>query len=80
MARFYGTVQGQRGEATRLGHSGLTSTTRSYAGSVIVMMYLERDVEYVRIGVGERSTSCIDYTLYDGPVKGLFDDRINLKG
>ena len=37
MAKFYGTVQGCRGEATRLGtsNSGMRASVQSYDGSII---------------------------------------------
>lgn len=41
MARFYGTVQGGRGEATRLGNSksGLTVTARTWGESFMVRLW-----------------------------------------
>lgn len=35
MAKFYGSVQGNRGAATRMGHSGIKASVQSYDGSVI---------------------------------------------
>jgi hypothetical protein len=77
MATFYGTVQGGRGKATRLGRSDLHVSAQSYAGSVIVHMHMENGVEHVIIGIGTGSTGGSEFPLYSGPVKGLFDDRIN---
>jgi len=74
MAHFYGTLQGGRGEASRLGHksSGLRVCAASWQGSVRV--YLEHDektgedVAIVRLepwrGKGESRI------LYQGPVSG----------
>ena len=74
MAKFFGTVQGGRGKATRLGHSGLSVTAQSYEGSVIVNLYEVDGAHHVSINVGEGSTSMGTYNLYRGPIKGLFDD------
>lgn len=45
MARFYGTIQGARGEATRLGHasSGLRVTAQSWEGRVYVNLSADGD-------------------------------------
>lgn len=76
MARFYGTVQGGRGEATRLGHesSGLRVSAQSYSGDIVVSIgassaYPGEDVAHIYIrphgGYGEGKT------LYDGPISQL---------
>jgi len=74
MAHFYGTLQGGRGEASRLGHksSGLQVRAASWQGSVCV--YLEHDektgedIATVRLepwhGQGKSRI------LYQGPVSG----------
>jgi hypothetical protein len=43
MAHFYGTVQGNRGEATRLGtrDSGMDTTAASWAGAIAVSLYVD---------------------------------------
>jgi hypothetical protein len=77
MAEFFGTVQGGRGKATRLGHAntGLDVTAQSYEGSIIINMYVgNAGVKCVSINVGEGSTAAGTYNLYRGPIKGLFDD------
>lgn len=74
MARFYGTVQGNRGSASRLGHYSLSVDARSYAGSVIVRMSVHDDVDFVFIGLGVGSTSQHSTRLYYGPVADLFND------
>lgn len=40
MAHFYGSIQGQRGEATRLGskNSGLTAITAGWTGAISVTL------------------------------------------
>lgn len=43
MSHFYGTLKGQRGEATRTGskQSGLTTTAASWAGAIEVELYTD---------------------------------------
>lgn len=73
MARFYGTIQGARGPASRLGHtrSGLRVTAQSYNG----------DVE-VHLGAGKDDSDCAgimvcahgggqSFCLYHGDVAAL---------
>ena len=38
MSRFYGTVQGQRGDCTRCGHSSIRAAAQSWNGSVAVIL------------------------------------------
>lgn len=47
MARFFGSVQGRRGEATRLGDgvSGLTVTAAGWHGAIEVRLTAKRDAE-----------------------------------
>jgi hypothetical protein len=80
MARFFGTVQGGRGKATRLGHKEMYVTAQSYSGSVIVAMFTENGEDYVSIGLGNGSTGGSNFSLYSGPVKNLFDDQVTLGG
>lgn len=53
MARFYGTIQGARGEATRLGHknSGMRVTAQSYNGDVMVNLNAAGDTDVAFIAV-----------------------------
>ena len=71
MAHFYGTLQGNRGEATRAGSkmSGMTTVCASWSGAVQCQAFVNDDgedwvvVEKVNwCGVGERKV------LYDGPI------------
>ncbi len=43
MAHFYGTVEGQRGEASRLGNvkSGLTTQAAGWGGAIKVQVYVD---------------------------------------
>ena len=78
MANFFGTVQGGRGKATRLGHSELDVTAQSYDGSIVVNLRRDTAGEtHVSICVSEGSTSAGVYNLYRGPIKKLFSDQTN---
>lgn len=72
MARFYGSVQGSRGEAHRLGHSDVTTIAASWNGGVQTTMYRGDDgVPMVRLetirwhGRGEATL------LFDGSLATL---------
>lgn len=76
MARFYGTVAGGRGEASRLGHAntGLRTKAASWSGAVEVTMYAEGEEDHVRIVAAKHGNSGPDQAageIYDGPVTGL---------
>jgi hypothetical protein len=76
---FYGTIQGGRGEATRLGHAntGLHVSAQSYEGSIIVDLYVANaGLQCARIAVATGSNKSGGFTLYDGPIKKLFDDKL----
>lgn len=77
MAKFYGTLKGCRGEATRLGSalSGIKVSAQSWDGSIIVRMYqVEKDGEektYCNIGYAEGSSSISDKTIFEGTIEEL---------
>lgn len=70
MAHFYGTLQGGRGEATRLGHvnSGIETVAASWEGAIRVRLYIKDGEDWADVqmctwrGHGENAT------LYRGPV------------
>lgn len=72
MARFRGTVQGGRGEATRLGHttSGIRVVAQNYSGDVKVTMFDSSGVDYVAILTGSHGNGS-DKVIYRGPVADL---------
>ena len=73
MARFYGTVKGGRGEASRLGHSstGLRVSAQSYSGDVAVLMFVSSTgIDCVDISVHHHDGGA-GITLYRGPVADL---------
>ena len=74
MARFYGTVQGGRGMATRLGHatSGLHVTAQSFTGDVEVWLQDCNGEDHVTINVVPHAGSVgSGKTLYSGPFSAL---------
>lgn len=72
MAHFYGTLQGARGEASRLGHakSGLRTEACSWQGKVSTYLYEKDGVDYAHVRLGTHNGAGTDRTLYNGPVRG----------
>lgn len=72
MAHFYGTLQGARGEATRLGtkNSGIHTTTCSYQGKVRVVLDFDEKTgkDIATISLAKHMGSGVEYTLFEGPV------------
>lgn len=72
MARFYGTIQGERGEATRLGRRSLDVTAQSYAGDITVELYGDdADTDCCRIRARSHDQRSLGFCLYDGPISDL---------
>lgn len=72
MAQFRGTIQGQRGEASRLGSktSGLVVTAASWSGAVQVTLYHAKGVDMARVSLTKHHGQGTSALLYDGPVAG----------
>lgn len=71
MAQFYGKIQGQRGEATRLGSktSGLRTTAASWEGAVRVRLdHIDGAWDEARISLATWHGAGNDVRLYAGPV------------
>ena len=75
MAHFRGTIQGARGEASRLGHSSFHAHIASWEGAISVRLYIgqspagiPRDFAEVRIVPHQGAGT--SHVLYDGPVDG----------
>lgn len=73
MARFYGTIEGGRGQATRCGSivKGLSTTAASYSGAVFVSLYVDsedRDCARVTVGAWESNGPRPAVVLYEGPI------------
>ena len=57
MAKFYGSIQGSRGAATRTGGSLMKSSVQSYDGSVITYMSYDEDKLMVEVCVSNESSA-----------------------
>jgi hypothetical protein len=68
MSRFYGTIQGSRGQATRCGHRDMNATAASWSGAAYAYVSADgdRDMAWLRLapwhGAGRH------LWLYEGPV------------
>ena len=73
MSRFYGTLQGNRGAATRCGTNDITVSAQSWDGSAITKLSYNNDKKLeVRISVSDHS-SCGCYDS-DEIFRGTFDE------
>lgn len=74
MAKFYGTVRGQRGEASRLGgkQSGLTTVAASYSGAVQVSLFDKDGEEWADVQLIPWHGSGVHVQLYHGPVGKVY--------
>ena len=72
MAQFYGSLNGSRGEVTRLGtkSSGLRTVAASWAGAVEVNLYERDGIDYARVALKPWRGYGVQHELYDGPVNG----------
>lgn len=74
MAKFYGTVKGAKGPASRTGtkDSGIEAVAQSWKGSVSVRMYEVEDKTQVEISVERGSTSMPGKSIFRGTLEELF--------
>lgn len=72
MAKFYGSVQGDKGVATRCGHSRIKTSAQSYDGSVIVEMNYNDDKLMVCVSASSISSSYGDTLFY-----GTFEEFVS---
>lgn len=72
MAHFYGTVQGMRGEASRMGskNSGMTTYTASWRGAVRCHAYHEDGKDCVVVSLVPWQGRGVSKELYRGPIGG----------
>lgn len=71
MSAFYGTIQGNRGEATRCGskNSGMETYCASWSGAVRSFAYVGEDgTDMVRVELTPWRGSGVRHTLYEGPI------------
>lgn len=71
MADFYGTVQGERGQATRLGRRSITTKTASWDGAVQSSMHMVDGVPWLTIELVSWHGRGPYRKLYDGPLSEL---------
>ena len=74
MAAFYGTIQGNRGMATRCGtpNSGVKTSIQSWQGSCITeLWYNEKNELMISIGTSNCSSCYSDKILYSGKFSDL---------
>ena len=73
MSKFYGMVQGDRGAATRGGHTTIRASAQSYDGSVIIeLTYNEEGKLMVDVSVAPDSTFLGRRIFY-----GTFEEYVN---
>ena len=82
MSRFYGTVRGGRGSASRQGHksTGLTTYCASWRGAVRCDAYVnDDDVDCVQVTLTtwQGAGASPSIMLYDGPIDG---SKLHSKG
>ncbi|MGE0576123.1 MAG: hypothetical protein AB7F22_07675 [Reyranella sp.] len=73
MAHFRGTVQGIRGQASRLGSkaSGLEITANGWDGGVTVRLYERNGKDWARITLtGGSGYSGAQFDIFNGPIDG----------
>lgn len=72
MSHFYGTIEGNRGRATRCGTvgSGMMTIAASWQGAVRVDLYDEKGVDMACVSLTPWEGRGISSILYEGPVSG----------
>jgi len=70
MSRFYGTVQGSRGEATRCGTpaSGIATYTAGWSGAVHAYVFDKDGRDWCRVELTHWHGCGTHKLLYEGPV------------
>ena len=73
MAKFYGSVIGNRGEATRLGHTRIKTAARSWDGSIVTeLTYNDKNELMVCVSTSNESSALGQQIFY-----GTFDEFVN---
>ena len=72
MAKFYGSIQGNKGVATRMGNSIIKSSVQSWDGSLISSMSYVGDKLMLELCVSEGSSSSGRTIFY-----GTFEEFVN---
>lgn len=77
MARFRATIQGSRGEASRLGHQDLSANIASWQGAVAVYLFRKGDEDWAHVHLTTHHSAGTNRLLYDGPVNGERENESN---
>lgn len=72
MAKFYGSIQGDKGAATRMGHSSIRSSVQSYNGSLISYMSYVGDKLMLELCVSDGSSATGRTIFY-----GVFEEFVS---
>ena len=72
MAKIYGSIQGDKGAATRMGNSSIKSSVQSWDGSLISSMSYKGDKLMLELCVSKGSASCGKTIFY-----GTFEEFVN---
>lgn len=72
MAKFYGSIQGNKGVATRVGSSSIKSSVQSWDGSLISSMSYVGDKLMLELSVSKGSASYGKTIFY-----GTFEEFVN---
>lgn len=72
MAKFYGSLQGNKGAVTRMGNSSIKSSVQSYNGSLISYMSYVGDKLMLELCVSDGSSATGRTIFY-----GAFEEFVN---
>ena len=72
MAKFYGSLQGNKGAVTRMGSSCIKSSVQSWDGSLISCMSYNGDKLMLELSVSKGRASCGKTIFY-----GTFEEFVN---
>ena len=77
MSHFYGTLQGNRGQATRCGtkNSGIQTVAASWQGCVKVNLYEKDGTDYATVSLAPWHGVGTSKLLYEGPVNGTKEEK-----
>lgn len=69
MARMYGSVQGARGEAHRLGHKRMVTYCATVSGAIRCEAFIgPNNEDYVHVSMTPWQGAGMSHTLYRGPI------------
>lgn len=72
MVHFWGTVQGNKGEAARAGHTGMETYCASWEGAIRCHAYKdESGADFVRVEMVRWHGNGTNQLIYEGPI-GIF--------